>query len=112
MTLKELCELVAAQGERLAALEQCVQDLTLRFDDVAPKLAAKNRSSPVKKEMTREDAMRVLTGDLKDVAHKEAGEASGLTYAQVYSCRYGYTFKYVHRDLEKDGWKNPWQRKG
>ena len=54
---------------------------------------------------------RVLIGDQKDEGHKEAGEAIGLTYAQVYSCRLMYTFKHVHKELRDSGWKNPWAQK-
>lgn len=74
-------------------------------------VAGRNRSAPVKRNMTDDDARRVLTGDAKDLGHKEAGEVVGLTYAQVYSCRLEYTFKHVHKELREAGWKNHWAKK-
>lgn len=62
------------------------------------------------KEMTKEDAKRVLIGDLKDAKHKAAAEALGLTYGQIYSCRLEFTFKDVHKELRNDGFKNPWMK--
>jgi hypothetical protein len=44
-------------------------------------LRGRNRSAPIKRNMTDDDARRVLTGDVKDLGHKEAGEVVGLTYA-------------------------------
>lgn len=73
----------------------------------------KNSSSASKREMTKDDARRVLAGDKAHLEHKHAAEELGLTYAQVYSCRFGYTFKEVHRELEKEGWTNTqWIRRG
>jgi hypothetical protein len=72
-------------------------------------LRGRNRSAPIKRNMTDDDARRVLTGDVKDLGHKEAGEVVGLTYAQVYSCRLEYTFKHVHKQLRDSNWKNPFK---
>jgi hypothetical protein len=63
---------------------------------------------PDVKEMTKEHALRVLTGDLKDKKHKEAAEALGLTYGQIYSCRLEFTFKDIHKELAAGGYKNAW----
>lgn len=70
----------------------------------------RNKSAAVKRNMTDPDAIRVLQGDLAGVGHKEAAEVIGLTYAQVYSCRLGFTFKHVHRDLERAGWTSKWAK--
>ena len=61
---------------------------------------------------TDEDALRVLTGDLREISHKEAKKKIGLTYAQVYSCRLEFTFKHVHKDLRDNvkEWKNSWSK--
>jgi Mg-chelatase subunit ChlI len=93
-------------GEALAQLEQ----LGSLVEDLRMKVEGRNRSAPVKRNMTDEDALRVLKGDLTSIGHKEAAERVGLTYAQVYSCRLGFTFKHVIRDLEKDGWRSPWAK--
>ena len=71
----------------------------------------KNRSSALLREMTKDDALRVLNGDLKDLDHRDAATHIGLTYAQVYSCRMAYTFKPIHRLLEASGWLAPWKRR-
>jgi hypothetical protein len=66
-----------------------------------------NRSAALKRDMNEADAEMVLT-DMRP--HEELGVILGLTYSQVYSCRYGYTFKRVHRRLEEGGWVCPWER--
>jgi hypothetical protein len=87
--------------------------LTARLAQLETLVLARNASAATKRNMTDEDALRVLTGDLKDMAHKDAAEKAGLTYAQVYSCRLEFTFKHVHKTL-RDGstpeapWKNVW----
>lgn len=91
----ELANVVAAQGEML--------------ERIAGKVEARNSSAPIKRNMTKEDAEKVLT-ELAEKDHKEAAEELGLTYAQVYSCRLGFTFKDVHRKLEKAGWTTKWAR--
>lgn len=86
-----------------------------RLETVEKLVLARNASAPTKRNMTDEDALRVLTGDLKDMSHKDAAEKAGLTYAQVYSCRLEFTFKHVHKTL-RDGstpeapWSNPWAK--
>jgi hypothetical protein len=80
------------------------------FEGLVEKVEGRNKSAPVHRNMTDADAMRVLAGTEKDLPHKEAGEVLGLTYAQVYSCRLGYTFKHVFRELEKTGWKSQWEK--
>lgn len=86
------------------------QSLKAKLEDVAAKVEGRNKSAAVKRNMTDPDALEVLTGKYKDLGHKEAAEEIGLTYAQVYSCRLCFTFKHVHHDLEKGGWKNPWSK--
>ena len=91
MSINELVELVAKLEARIVVLE----------------------TKPTKvesKEMTKDDALRIMTGDLKDAKHKDAAEKLGLTYGQVYSCRLEFTFKDVHKTLKNDGYKNPWTK--
>jgi hypothetical protein len=73
-------------------------------------IGGRNKSAATKRNMTDEDARAVLTGDFAHRDHKDAGEALGLTYAQVYSCRMEYTFKHVHKELRDIQWKNPWRK--
>ena len=91
ITINELVELVNQLQARVEVLET-------KPTKVEPK------------EMTKDDAKRILTGDLKDVKHKQAAETLGLTYGQIYSCRLEFTFKDVHKELKNDGFKNPWTK--
>jgi len=86
--------------------------LTARVDELGAMIEGRNKSAPTKRNMTDADAIRVLTGDLKDASHKEAGETAALTYAQVYSCRLEYTFKHVHKALKEADpeYKNKWAK--
>lgn len=86
-----------------------------RIETLEKLVLARNSSAPTKRNMTDEDALRVMTGDLKDLSHKDAAEKIGLTYAQVYSCRLEFTFKHVHKNLRDDSvdnqpWKNNWAK--
>jgi hypothetical protein len=99
-------EAVQLRADCLAELERVSAILEVH----STALGARNKSAPLKKNMTDADALRVMTGDLKGLDHKEAGEAAGLTYAQVYSCRKEFTFKHVHKDLRDAKWRNPWAK--
>lgn len=59
---------------------------------------ARDRGPDSTREMTEDDARRILLGDMKDVAHKKAAEELGLSYGQVYSARKGFTFKGVYKE--------------
>lgn len=98
-------------GTKLVVRDMAWADgIDTRLDALTEKVEGRNRSAAVKRNMTDADALRVLKGDVHGLGHKEAAEAIGLTYAQVYSCRLGFTFKHVHRDLEKAGWKSKWAK--
>lgn len=93
MSVAELTALVLELQARIVVLE-------------TPK--ATNTSQ---REMTDDDARRILNGDLKDMKHKEAGEKLNLSYGQIYSCRLGYTFKAIHKELSQvQGYKNSWMK--
>jgi deoxyadenosine/deoxycytidine kinase len=101
------------QSEVEALLKGLAEELVaLRADHDALRalVEGRNRSSATKRDMTDQDALAVLTGAFKDFNHKTAAEGLTLTYAQVYSCRFEYTFKHVHKELRDKGWKNPWSR--
>lgn len=108
--IEELCAKCDAQGKILDDLQVVVASLSDVVDEVRERGMGRNKSSSTKRDMTSADALRVMTGDLKDLSHKDAAERAGLTYAQVYSARGEFTFKHVHADLRKQGWKNPWAR--
>ena len=71
-------------------------------------LISKQTPKASEKEMTDADARSILIGDHADKKHKEAAAALGLTYGQVYSCRLGYTFKTIHKEVFSAEKKNPW----
>ena len=92
MSIAELTALVLELQARVVVLE-----------------TPKTTTNVSQREMTDDDARRILNGDLKDVKHKDAGEKLNLSYGQIYSCRLGYTFKAVHKELSLiAGYKNSW----
>lgn len=59
----------------------------------------RDRGPDSQREMTENDARRILLGDLKDMSHKSAAEELGLSYGQIYSSRKGFTFKGVFKEF-------------
>lgn len=93
MNMQQLIELVISQGKMIEELQAKIQPVR----------------NEAQREMTDDDARSILTGELKDMKHKEAAAKLGLSYGQVYSCRGEYTFKHVHKELKGvEGYKNPW----
>lgn len=93
LSLKELNELVAQLVTKVEELEAKIQP----------------QRNEAQREMTDDDARSILTGELKDMKHKDAAAKLGLSYGQVYSCRLEYTFKHIHKELKADaGYKNAW----
>lgn len=90
--------------EQLLALTTIVEALRARID----KLEESKKSDISEREMTNDDARKIMTGELKDAKHKDAAKALGLSYGQVYSCRLGYTFKNIHKEMKEAGVKNGW----
>ena len=63
--------------------------------------ASDRRGPKSDREMTDDDARRIMkNGDMAQESHKSAAENLGLSYAQVYSCRKGFTFKHIHKELD------------
>ena len=62
----------------------------------APK--ARDRGPDSQREMTEDDARRILLGDMKDKSHKDAAKELGLSYGQIYSARKGFTFKSIYKE--------------
>lgn len=95
MNLVELTALVLELQNKVTALEASTQP----------------KRNEAQREMTDDDARRIMNGDLKDAKHKEAGEKLNLSYGQVYSCRLGFTFKHIHKELAAiAGYKNSWMK--
>jgi hypothetical protein len=78
---------------------------------VAELKTPKTTNNTSQREMTDDDARRIMNGDLKDSKHKEAAEKLNLSYGQIYSCRLGFTFKHIHKELSQvQGYKNTWMK--
>lgn len=92
MTTKELISLVLELQTRVEKLEQ-------------PKT-----TTSTGKEMTDDDARKVIFGELSTVKHKDAADKLGLTYGQVYSARLGFTFKTIHKEGKDKNLTNPWMK--
>lgn len=77
--------------------EQMFNELVAEVKSLKEQLN-KAKGTASTREMTDDDARRVMTGDLKDASHKAAAEALGLSYGQIYSARGGYTFKHIAKE--------------
>ena len=81
-----------------------LKDVVAKLNEVIEKLnttkAAKvrDRGPESERDMTEDDARRILLGDMKDVAHKDAAKELGLSYGQIYSARKGFTFKGIYKE--------------
>jgi len=97
MTNKEMVVAIISLQAQVKALEEKLS-------------AAVTVRNTTEREMTDDDARRILNGDLKDTKHKDAAAQLGLSYGQVYSCRGEYTFKAIHKELAAKGFTNPWKK--
>ena len=110
----EITNITASEKETIASLNKKIEDLLnahnvlvsaynellLDFTEFKSKTEEK-RGPKSSREMTEEDARRIILGDLKGLSHKAAAEKLGLSYGQVYSARGGYTFKDVIEEKNK-----------
>lgn len=90
----------------LATAQELIASLTARVE--ALETAATPKNSTSQREMTDEDAKRILTGDLASSKHKDAASTLGLSYGQIYSCRLEFTFKHIHKAMKTANIANPW----
>ena len=81
-----------------------LKEIVAKLNEVIEKLnttkatKVRDRGPESERDMTEDDARRILLGDMKDVAHKKAAEELGLSYGQIYSARKGFTFKGVYKE--------------
>lgn len=87
--MKNLKEVEVAIADLVAHIEK----LEARIEVLEKTPAKRDRGPASTREMTEDDARRIILGDLKDVSHKDAAAKLGLSYGQIYSARGGYTFK-------------------
>jgi hypothetical protein len=90
-----------------AELQVLVLELQARIVILETPKVSKNGSP---REMTADDAKRILTGDHMNSKHQVAADALGLSYGQVYSCRLEFTFKAVHKEMKDNNIKNIWKK--
>ncbi len=93
ITIKTLTEMLDASVSRIEDLEREVIVLQSKVE--------KDRGPASLRKMTEDDARRLILGDMIDISHKNAAKTLGLSYAQVYSARGGYTFKSITEEKLK-----------
>jgi len=93
---------------KITDLETTVASILVLNDEFAKRISeleaqlkkvADRRGPKSDREMTDDDARRVMGGDMVAVSHKDAAEKLGLSYAQVYSARKGFTFKHIAKEI-------------
>ena len=96
--------------ETLAKLDEHakLKDVVAKVNEIIELLntkpkAQRDRGPESTREMTEDDARRLLLGDLAAKNHKEAAQELGLSYGQVYSARKGFTFKSVYKEWRDAG---------
>ena len=96
--------------ETLAKLDEHakLKDVVAKVNEIIGLLNTKpkgqrDRGPESTREMTEDDARRILLGDLAKVNHKEAAQTLGLSYGQIYSARKGFTFKSVYKEWRDAG---------
>lgn len=91
--LIQVLEENAKLKEVVAKLNEVIAAINAKPDN------SRDRGPQSTREMTEEDARRVVLGDHKDFSHKDAASSLGLSYGQVYSARKGFTFKTIYKEL-------------
>ena len=93
------------QEQVLATLDEHakLKDVIAKVNEIVEFLNSKpttqrDRGPESTREMTEDDARRILLGDLTSKNHKDAAKELGLSYGQVYSARKGFTFKSVYKE--------------
>jgi uncharacterized coiled-coil protein SlyX len=99
VTINELNELVTTLIAKIDAQQATIEELKSKIEP---------KRNEAQREMTDDDARRILTGDLATAKHKDAAATLGLSYGQVYSCRLEFTFKHIHKEMREANVKNIW----
>ena len=86
-------------GAKLKDVIAKVNELIVKLNE--GKSSGRNRGPSSTREMTDDDARRIMLGDLKDATHTEAAETLGLSYGQIYSARKGFTFKVIYKEMNE-----------
>jgi hypothetical protein len=91
MTIKIAVEMITELQNRIESLESAQ-------NRPQPQVVTRDRGPKSTRKMTEDDARRMVFGDLESVSHKDVAIELGLSYAQVFSCRGGYTFKNLQNE--------------
>jgi hypothetical protein len=76
------------------SLESLQARIQVLEDKIAAMAAIGRGRGPIStRGMNKDDAIKIMTGDMKDRSIKDCAKDLGLSYGQVYSARNGYTFK-------------------
>lgn len=81
-----------------------LKDIIEKMNEIIEKMnttkvsKVRDRGPDSQREMTEDDARRILLGDLKDKSHKDVAIELGLSYGQIYSARKGFTFKGIYKE--------------
>jgi hypothetical protein len=81
----------------LKSLHEYVRQLETRIEKLENR-PVRDRGPASERNMTEEDARRIILGDMKETPHRKAAEELGLSYGQVYSARNGFTFKKIYKE--------------
>ena len=101
MKIDQIVAKLAELETQLAARHEEIREQSKRISELetAMKKAADRRGPKSDREMTDDDARRIMGGDLEQKSHKDCAETLGLSYAQVYSARKGFTFKHIAKEV-------------
>lgn len=87
---------------RIVALETEIKELKLKPVNAG----TRDRGPSSTREMTEDDARKVMIGEMSKKSHKECATELGLSYGQIYSARGGYTFKAIYAEMKELEKKN------
>ena len=103
-TIEQIAEIVKSveiikldESAKLKDVIAKVNELIERIN-ISKNAKVRDRGPDSTREMTEDDARRLLLGDMKDKSHKDAAKELGLSYGQIYSARKGFTFKSVYKE--------------
>ena len=84
-------------NERIIELEN---EIKLIKETKSTSPGTRDRGPTSTREMTEDDARKIMIGEFKTLSHKECATNLGLSYGQVYSARGGYTFKEIYSEMK------------
>lgn len=95
---KTVADLWIAIDARFKALEDKIDQIDGKFKE---KIKEGNGRGPLStRDMSEDDARRIMLGDLALKSNKECAQELGLSYGQIYSARNGYTFKGIYAEKQ------------